>query len=268
MFGKRSWTITHLLCVCVYVHAQSLHGTVFFFCVCVCVFGKPGTCPHSLGLKCENDLTGQLVNASLLHNAQWGQTKWNAGVGTRERFIAGPCKEMGGFNLRTSEPPKGFQQIAFKSQVRDGGCRVCDQTVYNSLIGWWQGNRSLIGWWWGSRSLIGWWWGSHHVWMWELDHKESWAPKNWCFWTVVLEKTLESPLDCKNIQPVHPKGNQSWIFIERSDVEAETLILWPPDVKTWLIWKDLDAGKDWRCEEKGTTEDEIIVWHHLLNGNE
>ena len=92
--------------------------------------------------------------------------------------------------------------------------------------------------------------------MWELDYKESWAPKNWCFWTVVLEKTLESPLDCKEIQLVHPKGDQSWVFFGRNDVEAETPILWPPDVKSWLIWKDPDVGKDWRQEEKGTTEDE------------
>ena len=90
-----------------------------------------------------------------------------------------------------------------------------------------------------------------HVWMWGLDCKESWAPGNWCFWTVVLEKTLESLLDCKEIQPVHPKGNQSWISIERTDGEAETPILWPPEVKTWLIGKDADAGKDWRWEEKG-----------------
>ena len=93
-----------------------------------------------------------------------------------------------------------------------------------------------------------------HVWMWELDHKESWVPKNWCFWTVVLEKTLESPLDCKEIPPVHPKENQSWIFIGRIDVEAETPILWPPDVKSWLTGKDPDAGKDWRREDKGMTE--------------
>ena len=90
---------------------------------------------------------------------------------------------------------------------------------------------------------------SSHVWMWELDHKEGWAPKNWCFWTVVLEKTLEHPLDCKDIQLVHPKGNQSWIFIGR--IDAETPILWPPDEKNWLIWKDSDAGKDWRWEERG-----------------
>ena len=93
---------------------------------------------------------------------------------------------------------------------------------------------------------------SSHVGMWELDYKESWAQKNWCFWTVVLEKILESPLDCKEIQPLHHKGNQSWIFTGRTDVEAETLILWPPNVKNWLIWKDPDSGKDWRQEEKGT----------------
>ena len=106
---------------------------------------------------------------------------------------------------------------------------------------------------------------SSHVWMWELDHKESWVPKNWCFWAVVLEKTLESLLDCKEIQPVHPKGDQSWVFIGRTDVEAETPILWPPDVKSWFIWKDPDAGKDWGQEEKGMTEDEMVGWRHRLN---
>ena len=109
---------------------------------------------------------------------------------------------------------------------------------------------------------------SGHVWMWELDYKESWALKNWCFWTVVLEKTFESPLDYKEIQPVHPKGNQSWMFIGRTDAEAETPILWPPDVKNQFIGKDPDAGKDWRQEEKGTTEDEMVGWHHQLNGHE
>ena len=94
-----------------------------------------------------------------------------------------------------------------------------------------------------------------HVWMWELDCEECWALKNWCFWTMVLEKTLESPLDCKEIQPVNLKGNQSWIFTGKTDAEADTPILWPPDVKSWLIWKDPDAGKDWRREEKGMTED-------------
>ena len=109
---------------------------------------------------------------------------------------------------------------------------------------------------------------SGHVWMWELDYKESWAPKNWCFCTVVLEKTLESPLDCKDIHPVHPKGDQSWVFIGRTDVEAENPILWPPDVKSWLIWKDRDAGKNWGQEEKGTTEDEMVGWHRWLSGHE
>ena len=104
------------------------------------------------------------------------------------------------------------------------------------------------------------------VWMWELDYKESWMPKNWCFWTVVLEKTLESLLDCKEIQPVHPKGNQSWIFTGRTDAEAEALILWP--LKNWLTGKDPDVGKDWRQEEKGTTEDEMVGWHHWLDGHE
>ena len=104
--------------------------------------------------------------------------------------------------------------------------------------------------------------------MWELDNKESWVQKNWCFWTVVLEKTLESPLVCKEIQPVHPKWDQFWVFIGRTDVEAETSIFWPPDVKSWLIWKDPDAGKDWGQEEKGTTEDEMVGWHHRLNGHE
>ena len=107
-----------------------------------------------------------------------------------------------------------------------------------------------------------------HVWMWELDYKEGWEPKNWCFWTVVLEKTLESPLDCKEIQPVHPKWNQSWLFIGRTDLEAETPILWPPDSKNWLIGKDPDAGNDWRQEEKGTTEDEIVGWHHWLDAHD
>ena len=108
---------------------------------------------------------------------------------------------------------------------------------------------------------------SSHVWMWELYYKESWALKNWCFWTVVLEKTLESPLDCKEIQPVHPKGNQSSMFIGRTDAEVETPILWPPDAKSCLIGKDPDAGKDWR-QEKVTTEDKKVGWHHQLDGHE
>ena len=109
---------------------------------------------------------------------------------------------------------------------------------------------------------------SSHVWMWELDHKEGWALKNWCFWTVVLEKTLESRLNSKEIQSVHPKWNQSWIFISRIDVEVETPILWSPDAKNWITGKDPDAGKDGRREEKGMTDDEMIGWHHRLNGHE
>ena len=104
--------------------------------------------------------------------------------------------------------------------------------------------------------------------MWELDQKHCWEPKNWCFWIVVLEKTLESPLDCKEIQPANPKGNQSWIFTGRIDAEAEAPILWPPDVNSWLIWKDPDAEKNWRQEERGMTEDEMVGCHHQLNGHE
>ena len=109
---------------------------------------------------------------------------------------------------------------------------------------------------------------SSHVWKWELDHKESWAPKNWCFQTVMLEKTLEHPLDSKEIKPAHPKGHPAWILIGRIDAEAEAPILWPPDAKSWLIGKNLDARKEWRQEEKGVTEDEIVGWHHWLNGHE
>ena len=107
---------------------------------------------------------------------------------------------------------------------------------------------------------------STHVWTWKFDLKEGWAMKNWCFWTVVLEKTLQSSLDCKDIKPVSPKGNRSWIFMGRTDAEA--LILCPPDANCWLIRKDPDAGKDWRQEEKGTPEDEMVEWHHQLNGHE
>ena len=104
--------------------------------------------------------------------------------------------------------------------------------------------------------------------MWELDYEESCAPNNWCFWIVMLEKTLETPLDCKEVQLVHPKGDQSWVFIGRTDIEGGTPILWPPDAKSWLIWKDPDVGKDCRQEEKGMTEDEMVGWHHRLSGHE
>ena len=109
---------------------------------------------------------------------------------------------------------------------------------------------------------------SSRVSMWELDYKESWVSNNWCCWTVVLEQTLESPLHCKEIKPVNPKGNQSWIFTGKTDAEAEAPILWPPDMKNWFTGKDPDAGKDWRLVEKGTTEDEIIRWYHRLDGHE
>ena len=109
---------------------------------------------------------------------------------------------------------------------------------------------------------------SSYVWMWELDNKEGWVLKNWCFWIVVLEKTFQSPLDCKEIKPANPKRNQPWLFIGRTDAEAEAPMLWPLDGKRWLIWKDPDAGKDWRQEEKGTTEDKMVGWHHWLNGHE
>ena len=107
-----------------------------------------------------------------------------------------------------------------------------------------------------------------HVWMWELDCEESWALKNWCFWTVVLEKTLESPLDGKEIQPIHSEGDQPWDFFGRNDARAETPVLWPPHAKNWLIGKDSDAGRDWGQEEKGTTEDEMAGWHDWLDGCE
>jgi len=125
-----------------------------------------------------------------------------------------------------------------------------------------------------SLSSQGYGFSSSHVWMWVLDYKGSWVPKNWCFWTVVLEKNLQSPLDCKEIQPVHPKWNQSWIFIGRTNAEAETPILWPPDAKTWLIGEDPDYGIDWRQEEKGMTEDEMVgegedsLWDYRLVGHE
>ena len=134
----------------------------------------------------------------------------------------------------------------------------------NSLCPW---KESFFCYWVGPSSQ-GYGFSSSHVWMWELDCEESWALKNWCFWTVVLEKTLERPLDCKEIQPVHSKGDQSWVFIGRTDAKAETPVLWPPRAKNWLNGKDSDAGRDWGQEEKGTTEDEMAGWPHRLNGCE
>ena len=120
---------------------------------------------------------------------------------------------------------------------------------------------------WITPSSQGYGFSSVHVWMWELDCEESWAPKNWCFWTVVLEKTLESPLDCKKIQPVHPKGDQSWVFIRRTDAKAETPVLWPPHAKSWLIGKDSDAGRDWGQEEKGMASLTRWTWVWVNSGS-
>ena len=131
-----------------------------------------------------------------------------------------------------------------------------DSILRSKNITWWQ---SLY-----SQSYD---FSSSRVWVWELDYKESWEPKNWCFWAIMLEKTLENPLDCK-VNPVNPKGNHSWLVIGRTDAEAETLILRPPDENNWLIGKDSDARKDWRQEEKGMTEDEMVGWHHWFDGHE
>ena len=144
-------------------------------------------------------------------------------------------------------------------QVRFHLCEELRERRGNCKL--WDRQQSL-----DSPSSQGYGFSSGHVWMWELAYKESWVPKNWCFWTVVLEKTLESPLDCKEIQSVHPKGDQSWIFTRKTDAEAETPVLLPPDAKNWLVWKDPAAGKDWGQEEKGMTEDEMVGWHHWLDG--
>ena len=143
-------------------------------------------------------------------------------------------------------------------------CRLSQGSELNSLSAIKQLSNSSLFYTWSKESKL--WFSSSHAQMWEWDHKEGWALKNWCFWTVVWEKTLESPLDCKEIQPVHPKGNQSWIFTGRTD--AETPILWPPDAKSRLTEKDFDAGRDWRWKEKRGTEDEMVRQHHWLNGHE
>ena len=137
--------------------------------------------------------------------------------------------------------------------------------LWPTYIAYWKAEKLLCQ---QSPSSQGYGFSSSHVWMWELDCEESLAPKNWCFWTVVLEKTLESPLDSKEIQPVHPKGDQSWVFFGRNDAKVETPILWPPHVKSWLTGKDSDAGRDWGQEEKGMTENEMVGWHRWLYGHE
>ena len=140
-----------------------------------------------------------------------------------------------------------------------------EEKLWATLIAYWKAETVLCR----QRSVCqSYGFSSGHVWMWELDYKVSWAPKNWCFWTVMLKKMHESPLDCKEIKPFNPKGNQSWIFTGRTQTEADTPILWAPNAKSWLIGKDPNSGKDWRQEEKGMTEDEMVGWHHRLDGHE
>ena len=161
------------------------------------------------------------------------------------------------WQILLSWAPKSLQMVTAAMKLKDTcslGEKLWPTRQYIKKQSYYFANKGL------SSQSYG--FSNSHVWMWELDCEESWAPKNGCFWTVVLEKTLESPLDYKEIQPVHPKGDQSWVFIGRTDAEAETPILWPPDAKKWLIGKDPDAGKDWGQEEKGTTEDEMFGWHH------
>ena len=162
-----------------------------------------------------------------------------------------------------------YLKLANDEVARPGTkCRQC-LLIYFSLVAV---SCGLCDWF--TREEASWWvcyssWKlSGHLWTWELDHKESWALKNWCFWIVVLEKTLKSPLDCKEIQPVHSEGGQPWDFFGRNDVKAEAPVLWPPHAKSWLIGKDSDAGRDCGQDEKGTTEDEMAGWHHRLDGHE
>ena len=157
--------------------------------------------------------------------------------------------------------PKSLQMVTAAMKLR---CLLLGRKVMTNLDSIFQIRTLLCQ---QSPSSQGYGFSGGHVWMWELDCEESWVPKNWCFWTVVLKKTLESPLDCKEIQPVHSEGDQSWNFFGRNDVKAETPVLWPPHVKSWLIGKDSDAGRDWGQEEKGTTEDEMAGWHHWLDGH-
>ena len=159
--------------------------------------------------------------------------------------------------------PKSLQMVTAAMKLKD--TYSLEEKLWPAEIAYWKAETWLCQ---QSPSSQGYGFPSGHVWMWELDCEESWAPKNWCFWTVVLEKTLESPMDCKEIQPVHSEGDQSWVFFGRNDAKAETPILWPPHVKSWLIGKDSDAGRDWVQEEKGTTEDEMAGWHHQLDGRE
>ena len=159
--------------------------------------------------------------------------------------------------------PKSRQMVTEAMKLKDA--YSLEGKLWPTQIAYWKAETLLAN---KGPSSQGYGFSSGHVWMWELDCEERWAWKNWCFWTVVLEKTLDSPLDCKKIQPVHPKGDQSWVFTGRNDVKAETPVLWPPHVKSWLIGKNHDAGRDWGQENKGTTEDEMPGWHHWLDGHE
>ena len=153
--------------------------------------------------------------------------------------------------------PKSLQMVLAAMKLKDAFMTNLDSILKSRDITF--ANKGLSG--------QGYGFSSGRVWMWELDCEESWAPKSLCFWTMVLEKTLESPLDCKEIQPVHPEGDKSWVFIGRTDAEVETPVLWPPHAKCWLIGKDPDGGRDWGQEEKGMTEDEMAGWHHQLDGH-
>ena len=158
--------------------------------------------------------------------------------------------------------PKSLQMVIAAMKLKDA--YSLEGRLWSIWIAYWKAETFA------TKGLSGQGYGfsSSHVWMWELDCEESWVPKNWCFWTVVFEKTLESPLDCKEIQPVHSKGDQPWVFFGRNDAKVETPVLWPPHPKSWLIGKDSDAGRDWGQEKKGTTEDEMAGWHHWLDGHE
>ena len=158
--------------------------------------------------------------------------------------------------------PKSLQMVISAMKLKDA--YSLEGKLWPTWIAYYKAEMLTLP----TKSSQGYVFSSGHVWMWELDYKESWAPKNWCFWAGMLKKTLESPLDCKEIHPVHPKGDQSWVFIERTNAEAENPILWPPHEKSWLTGKDPDAGRDWEQEEKGTTEDEMAGWHQRLDGHE
>ena len=159
--------------------------------------------------------------------------------------------------------PKSLQMVIAAMKLKEAYC--LEEKLWPTWIAYWKAETLLAN---KGLSSQGYGFSSGHVWIWELDCEESWVPKNWCFWTGVLEKTLESPLDCKEIQLVHSKGDQSWVFFGRNDAKTETPVLWPPHAKSWVIGKDSDAGRDWGQEEKGTTEDEMAGWHHRPDGRE